>query len=134
MGGFMTSLGVIIFIFGILQVILFFKLWQMTNDVRKIKSSFNRENAAEGLIRREILKGEKTSELKDLLFNSLYSELESAKGVAIYNEKDDVPGILGKYRIYYQKAGIEFPKVFDGIESYESLSFLMNNVFQKEEA
>lgn len=27
-------------IFGVLQIILFFKLWGMTNDVRKIKEEF----------------------------------------------------------------------------------------------
>ncbi len=31
-----TFLSVILIIFGILQIILFFKLWGMTNDVRHI--------------------------------------------------------------------------------------------------
>lgn len=31
-----TLVSIIIIIFGILQIILFFKLWGMTNDVRKI--------------------------------------------------------------------------------------------------
>lgn len=34
----LTFTGIIIIVFGILQIILFFKLWRMTNDVRKIKS------------------------------------------------------------------------------------------------
>lgn len=29
-------------IFGVLQIILFFKLWGMTNDVRKIKEEYMR--------------------------------------------------------------------------------------------
>lgn len=33
-------LSIIFLIFGILQIILFFKMWGMTNDVRKIKNKF----------------------------------------------------------------------------------------------
>lgn len=29
-------LGILFFIFGLLQIILFFKLWAMTNNVKKI--------------------------------------------------------------------------------------------------
>lgn len=32
-----TLLVVIFVVFGILQIVLFFKLWGMTNDIRKIK-------------------------------------------------------------------------------------------------
>lgn len=33
---FFTS--IIVIVFGVLQIILFFKVWGMTNDVRKIKN------------------------------------------------------------------------------------------------
>ncbi|MEG1865837.1 MAG: hypothetical protein RR331_03055, partial [Bacteroides sp.] len=33
----LTFTGIIIIVFGILQIILFFKMWIMTNDVWKIK-------------------------------------------------------------------------------------------------
>jgi hypothetical protein len=32
--------AIVLIIFGILQIILFFKLWIMTNDVRKLKEYF----------------------------------------------------------------------------------------------
>ena len=32
--------GVIIIVFGILQIILFFKLWGMTNDIKTIKNKY----------------------------------------------------------------------------------------------
>lgn len=32
--------SIIIIVFGVLQIILFFKIWGMTNDVRDIKRSF----------------------------------------------------------------------------------------------
>ena len=40
MEGIALFVSIVIIVFGILQIILFFKLWGMTNDVKKIKSSF----------------------------------------------------------------------------------------------
>ena len=37
MEGVTLLISIILIIFGVLQIILFFKLWGMTNDVRKIK-------------------------------------------------------------------------------------------------
>ena len=34
--------SIIIIMFGILQIILFFKIWEMANDVRKIKNKTRR--------------------------------------------------------------------------------------------
>lgn len=33
-------LSVILLVFGVLQIILFFKLWGMTNDIREIKNKY----------------------------------------------------------------------------------------------
>ena len=33
----MTFTGIVMIAFGILQIILFFKIWAMTNNVREIK-------------------------------------------------------------------------------------------------
>lgn len=37
-------LSIILLVFGVLQIILFFKLWGMTNDVRSIKDQFAANN------------------------------------------------------------------------------------------
>lgn len=34
-------LTIILLVFGVLQIILFFKMWRMTNDVSKIKDLLN---------------------------------------------------------------------------------------------
>lgn len=39
MEGITLFVSIVIIVFGILQIILFFKLWGMTNDVKKIKNS-----------------------------------------------------------------------------------------------
>lgn len=33
-------IGIVIIAFGILQIILFFKLWIMTNDIREIRNQY----------------------------------------------------------------------------------------------
>lgn len=40
MDGLMTFFGIVMIVFGILQIILFFKVWGMTNDVRKLTKHF----------------------------------------------------------------------------------------------
>ncbi len=40
MENFFSFAGIIMIIFGILQIILFFKLWGMTNDIKAIKNKY----------------------------------------------------------------------------------------------
>ena len=35
-----TVLAIILIVFGILQIILFFKIWRMTDDIREIKNKY----------------------------------------------------------------------------------------------
>jgi len=44
MEGLMTFTGLIIIVFGVLQIILFFKLWGMTNDIKDIRNKYLEEN------------------------------------------------------------------------------------------
>lgn len=37
MEGMFNFVGIIIIVFGVLQIILFFKIWGMTDDIRSIK-------------------------------------------------------------------------------------------------
>lgn len=40
MEGLITFSGIVIIAFGILQIILFFKIWGMTNDIKEIKNKY----------------------------------------------------------------------------------------------
>ncbi|WP_065218404.1 MULTISPECIES: hypothetical protein [Butyricimonas] len=40
MDGLIIFTGIVITVFGILQIILFFKIWGMTNDVKQIKNKY----------------------------------------------------------------------------------------------
>lgn len=41
-------LSIILLIFGVLQIILFFKMWGMTNDIKKIKNKYIKEGYPAG--------------------------------------------------------------------------------------
>jgi len=43
-------IGIVVVIFGILQIILFFKLWGMTNDVSEIKNFLLKESLEENIL------------------------------------------------------------------------------------
>ena len=44
MEGMFTFVGIIIIVFGVLQIILFFKVWGMTNDIREMKDKYMKDN------------------------------------------------------------------------------------------
>lgn len=39
----MEFLSIVMLVFGILQIILFFKIWGMTNDISRIRSIIEKE-------------------------------------------------------------------------------------------
>lgn len=45
MEGMLTFTGIIIIVFGILQIILFFKIWGMTDDIREIRNKYLNDTA-----------------------------------------------------------------------------------------
>lgn len=101
-------LGLVMLVFGTLQIILFFKLWGMTNDVRKLTVRFDSPDV--NYIIKEIHK--KNPNIADLLFDSLYRAMK--KNYGFNNEYDS---IKNKYKELYKKTGIEFPSVFENINT-----------------
>jgi hypothetical protein len=95
---------VIAIVFGILQIILFFKIWVMTDDVRDIKNKYLSGNTIKGII-----ESPSQSENK---FNvgSLVIEKRTGKQMSIIeiNSQDD------KY-VCIPNGGIT-PKIFKGCE------------------
>ena len=94
MEGTLTFISFIIFVFGLLQLILFFKLWAMTNNVQSIKEKLKESPKQQDSIITEAqiktLSGEKEAafELYQKAFYlsivSLYNET-----VATYGNEDD---------------------------------------------
>lgn len=109
MDGLFMFLSIIMIVFGFLQIILFFKLWGMTNNVKKLTKEFTPDLDR---IIKEIHK--KNPDIANLLFDSLYDDMCRAF-------KADTPGqdkygkVKAKYKELYKKAGVEFPPVFKSI-------------------
>lgn len=60
-----TFMAIVFLVFGILQIILFFKIWGMTNNVKKIKEAFlEKDFPAEYLY-------EKTNLVKDAFYANI---------------------------------------------------------------
>ena len=49
MEGFTLFVSIVIIVFGILQIILFFKLWGMANDVKKIRKAISPNKAEDSI-------------------------------------------------------------------------------------
>lgn len=97
----------LIIVFGILQIILFFKLWRMTNDVNKIKNKITNLSTPTSIIRREIKK--KNPHMGDILFDSMWHDLEY-----MYENRNkyyiDYPSRIEHYKKLYEAAGVPFPE------------------------
>lgn len=102
--------GIVMLVFGVLQIILFFKVWGMTNDVRKIKdrtfSSFSKEDVI-----KEIYK--KNPNIESILFDALYNEMKRN----YYDAWEGFTDIVERYKPLYEKAGIEIPEIFSNIHN-----------------
>ena len=70
-------LAVVVLVFGILQIILFFKLWGMTNDVKRLTNFFiNARKGNTGSIYQEDIKQEN----RDQYVSDILIEEQSSKG------------------------------------------------------
>lgn len=103
-------LGIVMLVFGILQIILFFKVWGMTNDVHAIKQQIT---PSQNLLK-EIQK--KNPNIESILFDAVYSDMQkSFSGEYIFTPKS----VREKYKLFYQKAGVGFPDVFEKINDWQ---------------
>lgn len=117
----LTFTGIIIIVFGILQIILFFKLWRMTNDVRKIKVGLLREDPL-GEATILFLKGEKEAAYKQLFESFLRNIINAANSTWTSNPnndyKVDFKNIKQKYFSAFEKIGLGHPDytLYDELE------------------
>lgn len=121
MEGMFTFVGIIIILFGVLQIILFFKIWGMTDDVDKIKNTIQANGYPNGVssakIEYAIGNTEKAQEMVNREFvcevYKLYlfasRQLDSSKDKAYTGGFNDVES---KYREMFDNTStfIEFSK------------------------
>ena len=70
----MAFTGIVMIVFGILQIILFFKVWIMTNDVKELKNELT-SIPNKWALNKAILKGDK-HKIEEILFNTMFIRLK----------------------------------------------------------
>lgn len=121
-------LSVILTIFGILQIILFFKLWGMTNDVRRISEKIGAQptetySQLEKHVWQLLLENRKEDAVKllnkNMVKDMIQEILMKEKGLSSHPDK-----IKNNYRKYYEKLGVPFPEQVEKINTLKDLEQL----------
>ncbi|MFR9542897.1 MAG: hypothetical protein SNH27_12675 [Rikenellaceae bacterium] len=98
---------------SVLSIILFFKVWSMTNNVKELKKQLVDNNT--GRLQVRIALAKKSSNLKDILFDAMFKELSVAYFTS-ESKTADIINVIKEYKKYYKRAGIEFPSEFDTMD------------------
>lgn len=98
---------IIIIIAGVLQIVLFFKVWVMTNDVRKIREKMDADLEIDRIdkMRIALLRGDKQKAI-ELLTDKLATELVK-KSSEDNISPEDIKIIKEKYAEEFAKLGVD---------------------------
>ena len=116
-----TIIKIALIVIGVLQLILFFKIWIMTNDVKVLKNKFDSSGLSKGKLAKEIIELKytgKIDEAKKILDENLESEVfEQLFLLNFSNEsvKDEVSKVINRYEEFYKILNCEMPKELKGI-------------------
>ena len=90
MPGWLTFMGIVMIIWGVLEIILFFKIWDMTGDIRALRKDHFNETVFE-------TKGDMARYLRK---NLVLGNMESVKKTLLKNFIDNVEHDYGKKPAY----------------------------------
>lgn len=104
MEGMTLFVSIVIIVFGILQIILFFKLWGMTNDVKKIRKSLPNVSSDLSPAKMEFIIGN-TDKAKEMLKKEFVLDVyESYMKIVKENTEVTDPSVMEKeYSIDYDR-------------------------------
>lgn len=99
-------ISIIAIVVGVLQIVLFFKIWVMTNDVKKIKEKMDADIEIDRIdkIRIALLKGDKQKAI-ELLTDKLATELVK-KSSEEFITPEGIKDIKEKYAKEFAKLGV----------------------------
>lgn len=99
-------ISIITIIVAVLQIVLFFKIWVMTNDVKKIKKKMDADIEIDRIdkIRIALLKGDKQKAI-ELLTDKLATELVK-KSSEEFVTPEGIKDIKEKYAKEFAKLGV----------------------------
>lgn len=98
------TLSIIMIVFAILQIILFFKIWGMTNNVKEIARKLECDFEPVDYVRKALLKGNK-KKAADLLTDALAQDLV-VFAVGYRDKYSSIKEIIEKYTGLFKHIGI----------------------------
>lgn len=109
---FAVLLIIAIIVIAILSIILFFKVWGMTNNVKKIKEHLLTSSYSKSIILREIKK--QNPHIDAILFDAMWSVLED---LYLNVSEPNYKAKIEYFKKLYEQAGVPFPEDVDKIKS-----------------
>lgn len=113
---FSIFLALIVFVFGVLQIFLFFKVWGMTNDVKQIKEKYvspvKSYNATITYFGIKALEGNEAA--KKYIINEIIKELSMCDTSTFYKRErysKMFNDVKEKFKLILDDSGIEFPEM-----------------------
>lgn len=129
--------SIAIIVFGVLQIILFFKLWEMTNDVKKIslKRSPSKEDELIDEAQLSCLNGEKERAFKCykqaffISISELYNNISQKYNVALKEDRKEMwesnyPNIVRFYSKRMNPTG--FSLNFEEYDSFDKVDKILS--------
>ena len=115
-------LSIVLLVFGALQIILFFKLWGMTNDVKKILGKLDADD-----YRSCMMKGDKEGAYR-IAVGRLYKELaDCVYDIPNFFAEKTAP-IIEKYRKMIEETGHKVPEDLSLPDRFRERYFHLTNI------
>lgn len=111
-----TIIDIALIVMGVLQIILFFKIWGMTNDVKALKNKFDSRGLGKEQLAKKVIemkytgKIDEAKKILDANFESEVFEQVLAQEVSDDFIKDELGKVISKYENFYKVLNCEMPK------------------------
>ena len=142
MAGITLLVSIILIVFGVLQIILFFKLWGMTNDVVKISKQIERlgdtvsntDKSSDFIwkVRRAILKGNQ-KDAEDIIADNFITELQylwqnydryGSDNFIQSQYQNKITELKNRYVEFYSRIGTSMPEPLHKINTASDINAL----------
>lgn len=116
----MTFISIVSIAAGVLQIILFFKIWGATTDIKKIKEHLAPKGLNMSDVRVLYYSGHREQAI-DLLNKQLAKSVDDAFGNSfnVDDFKRKVAELVNTNKPYYEALGVEMPEAITSITSYK---------------
>lgn len=123
--GTIKFLTFILFVWGILEVILFFKVWGMTNNVKKIQTELTRSNTTE-LFRKYRLLGQ-NDKAAEILIQVFLNDMEKYIHSDSFYSGEKIDNKVAELEFQLTQLGEKLPSGFKNLktaEDYKNLGYM----------